>query len=131
MNLSRAELTSQIQAFDPEFKFSKKKHTLAILSSLLKKASAKSGEKKSRMKQGYQGPTGEFSMPKADSKRYMILSAMKKGTTVTEIAKITSWPRHVASGALRTDVRNLGWGFDVKGDVITLATPKDQVALIA
>lgn len=136
--LTKAEMTTQIQAFDPEFKYSKKKHTVEVLASILakhqkpaKKAKG-DGAKAERMADGLREATKNADapkMPKAGTKRHIIMSAMAKGCTVEELQALCldkdgkPWERQSVTSALRTDVRDLGWAYEVKGGKLYLQVP--------
>lgn len=134
--MTRAEMTTAIQAFDSAFTFNKKKHTGEVLSSILdghqaaaKKAERKTkreaGETADRMADGYREPVStEVKIPRSTSKRYAIMAAMAKGVSVDDLLKITGWARNSVTSALRTDVRMLGFGYHVKAGVLTLDVPK-------
>lgn len=118
--LSRAELASVIQKNDPAFKLTKK-WTVEKLEKLVKSFGKKATG--TRMKVGIHQPVPkngvlkEPTIPGKDTKRYVILSAMVKGTTVQEIAKLCSWTKQSAISALRTDIRQeCGLAYEVKAD---------------
>lgn len=110
---SRADLVAQIQAKNPSFKFNKKKHSIAVLSALLT-------VKKSRMAPGIRKATGPVAIPGADSKRMVILKALNKGATVEGLQKTLNWTRPSVTGALLTDVRAIGFPYEVLADGVTL-----------
>jgi hypothetical protein len=134
--MTRADMAAAIQAFDASFTFSKKKHTIEVLSSILdqhqaaavkaeRKAKREKGETADRMTDGYREPVStEVKIPRATSKRYAIMSAMAKGVTVDDLLKLTGWERNSVTSALRTDVRALGFGYHVKAGVLTLEVPE-------
>jgi hypothetical protein len=109
-----------------------------VLASILKKhekpAKAAKGESKDRMADGLREATKNIDapkMPKAGTKRFTIMSAMAKGCTVEELQALCPradngepWERQSVTSALRTDVRDLGWAYEVKGGKLFLQVPK-------
>jgi hypothetical protein len=127
ITMTKAELISRIQEIDADFRPAKK--TLAVLADIYGKLSkpkkAKGGKRASRIEDGYRAPlTSEVSVPRSTSKRYVILQAMKGGTTIEELMKLTGWQPQTVKSALFTDVRSLGFGYDVSG-AGTVFTLKD------
>lgn len=122
-SVSRSDLVASIIAKDPTFKFSKKKHTVAVLTKYL--ATLK-GAPKTRIKDGVRDAVGEeVKIPGRDTQRFVILKAMKEGTTIEGLMKVTGWTRQSVTGALRTDVRDAcGLSYEVKGAMIKLILPK-------
>lgn len=123
--VTRADLVAQVLKRNPGFKFNKKKHTIAVLEGLL-------AVKKSRMQPGIRKATGPVQVPGADTKRMVILKAMNKGATIEGLRKIllTSdgkpWSRPSVTGALLTDVRAIGFPYEVMadGETLQLRPPK-------
>lgn len=111
---SRADLVAQVQKRNPGFKFNKKKHSIAALQALL-------AAPKSRMQPGIRkATTKDVAIPGADSKRMVILKAMNKGVTVEGLQKTLGWTRPSVTGALLTDVRAIGFDYEVMADGVTL-----------
>jgi hypothetical protein len=133
--MTKAEMVTKIQGYDPEFKYSKKKHTVEVLAKTLNKFEKPAkGESKDRMADGLRKATKNADapkIPKAGTKRYIIMSAMAKGCTVEELQALCPradngepWERQSVTSALRTDVRDLGWAYEVKDGKLFLQVPK-------
>lgn len=119
---SKTDLVAAITAKDPTFKYSKKKHTIAALTKIL--ATSKNAGK-SRMADGIRkATTDEVTVPGRDSKRMVILKALKEGATIEGLMKVTNWKRQSVTGALLTDVRAIGFSYEVKGPTLKLIMPK-------
>jgi hypothetical protein len=125
--MTKAELIAGIKAKNPDFKPAKKTQAVLadIYGKLVKPKKAKGEKRASRIEDGYRAPlTSEVSVPRSTSKRYVILQAMKSGTTIEELMKLTGWQPQTVKSALFTDVRSLGFGYDVSG-AGTVFTLKD------
>lgn len=110
---TKADYIALITKKLPGFKATKK-HTIAVLEAMSKEA------RKSRMAPGIRKATGPVAIPGADSKRMVILKALNKGATVEGLQKTLNWTRPSVTGALLTDVRAIGFPYEVMADGVTL-----------
>lgn len=102
--LTNASLVAEIQGLDKSFKYSKKKHTRAVLEKILKTARADAGEYKHPAKLPDEPPK----FPRKGSIRHTVMLAMAKdGVTIDDLKIITKgWAENACRSFFGEDVAN-------------------------
>ena len=61
-----------------------------------------------------------------NSKKFLVLSAMLKGVTVEDIAKLTGWSKSAAASCIATDIAPLGYRVSKEGTAYFVKLPKGR-----
>ncbi len=102
-----------------------RKVTAATLRAMVGRRRALSGRSADRIFFKPVKRSEDLKLPRAGTKRALIVQALADGVTVDDLAARLGWTKATAQSAIYTDIRPMGLGVERRVGSLWLITPKD------